>query len=447
MRVQTSAKQMEESISPRYRYLREITEPCVWTDRMLTTLIKGVKRGKWYSLMDKLASEETLTKSVEKVTANKGAPGIDNVTVEDYKENNEHYNKVLLTELKEGRYKPQPVKRVYIPKPGSKEKRPLGIPTVRDRVTQTALRETIEVIFENEFSENSYGFRPQRSCKDALRRVNALLKSGNTYIVDADIRKFFDTIPHAQMIKLIEEKISDSKIIELIKQFLRQGIMEEMMYIETEEGTPQGGIISPLLANIYLDKLDKVMEAKGTQMVRYADDLVILCRNMNEAQNALTELSNWIQGAGLSLNKDKTMIVDMNKECASFIFLGYKFMNIRTGVRYLPCKKSLMKYKDKIRQATKRCNGNSMTQIIAKLTLISRGWFEYYKHSIKNIFKELDAWTRMRLRSILRKRIGGKGRGRGNDHNKWPNEFFEGMGFYSLEMAHKSLRQSISSNS
>lgn len=438
---------MDKDISQRFKYFREITEPCVWTDRMLTTLINGVKRGKWYSLMDKLTNQENLIKSAEKVNAKKGASGIDNVTVEEYKKNLEHYNNVLLSELQEGTYRPRPVKRVYIPKAGSREKRPLGIPTLRDRVAQRALLETIEVIFENEFSESSYGFRPQRSCKDALRRVSTLLKSGNLYVVDTDIRKFFDTIPHGRLMKLIEEKISDSNIIELIRCFLKQGVMEEMNYSETQEGTPQGGIISPLLANIYLDKLDKAMEAKGYQIVRYADDLIILCKSAEEAQKALSEMSNWIKEAGLSLNNDKTMIVDMTKERTSFIFLGYKFMNIRTGIRYLPCTKSLSKYKDKIRQLTKRCNGESMSRIIEKLTPISRGWFEYYKHSIKNIFKELDSWTRMRLRSILRKRIGGKGRGRGNDHQKWPNEFFEGLGFYSLEKAHMSLRQSVSSNS
>lgn len=438
---------MEELKSPRFKYLREITEPCVWTDRMLTTLITGVKRGKWYSLMDKLTNEENIAKSAEKVIANKGASGIDNISIEDYKRNIEHYNKTLLKELKDGSYAPRPVKRVYIPKAGSKEKRPLGVPSLRDRVAQRALYETIGVVFENEFSDNSYGFRPQRGCKDALREVNRILNEGNMFVVDADIRKFFDTISHVKLLKLIENKISDSKIIELVRKFLKQGIMEEMNYTDNEQGTPQGGIISPLLANIYLDKLDKTMESKGCRIIRYADDFVILCKSAEEAQCALSSIEQWMNEAELALNEEKTKIIDMSKENASFDFLGYTFLNTRMKIRRIPCRKSINKYRDKIRKITCRCNGKSLTEIIEMLNPISRGWFEYYKHSIKTIFVQTDSWTRMRLRSILRKRLGMKGRGRGNDNLKWSNKFFEGQGFYSLEKAYMSYRQPISSNS
>ena len=447
-RVQETANQMNEGIAERFKYLRTITEPCVWTDRMLTTLITGVKRGKWYSLMDKLTSEENITKSAEKVIANKGAPGIDNVTTEVYQSNIEHYNKTLLNELKTGTYKPRPVKRVYIPKAGTNEKRPLGIPTVRDRVVQKALKETIEVIFENEFSKSSYGFRPQRGCKDALREVNKLLKEGYLFVLDADIKGYFDSISHARLIKLMEEKISDSRIIELIRSFLKQGVMEEMNYSPNEQGTPQGGIISPLLANIYLDGLDKQMESKGYKMIRYADDFIILSRSMNEAENILKEVTIWMSEATLTLNSEKTKIVNMADEGASFNFLGYTFKRNKAKLIRFPSRKSMTKFKDKIRILTRRCNGKSLIRIIEEIKPISRGWFEYYKHSIKYTFMNIDSWCRMRLRSILKKRHGKRGVGRNcNDHKRWNNEFFEEMGFYSLEKAYNFYSQPISSNS
>jgi len=225
-------------------------------------------------------------------------------------------------QLEAGTYQPKPVKRVWIEKPGSAEKRPLGVPTVQDRIVQTALRMVIEAIFEKDFAEHSYGFRPGRGCKDALRRVDLLLKQGNCWVVDADLKSYFDTIPHDRLMEQVESKIADGRVLKLIQSYLKQGVMEELKYFEAgEEGTPQGAVISPLLANLYLDPLDHLMARKGWEMVRYADDFVILCQTQEQAQEALHEIQQWTQAAGLKLHPEKTRLVDM-KQPGGFDFLG-----------------------------------------------------------------------------------------------------------------------------
>jgi len=339
--------------------------------------------------------------------------------------------------LKEGQYQPQAIKRVWIPKPGSREKRPLGIPTVQDRIVQAALRQAIEPIFEREFAEHSYGFRPERGCKDALRRVEKLLDEGKTWIVDADLKSYFDTIPHSQMVVRVEEKIADGRILKLISQFLKQGVLNEGKELEPEAGTPQGGVVSPLLANIYLNPLDHMMEQAGYEMTRYADDLVIMCQSEAEARQALELLQQWTAQAGLKLHPDKTRVVDATAP-GGFDFLGYHF---ETG-RKRPSRKSLKKFKDAIRSITKRNNGQSLERIITGLNRILKGWFEYFKHSHYYIFSSIDSWIRMRLRSILRRRQGRRGRGRGRDHQRWPNAYFEAHGLFSLASAHAQACQS-----
>jgi RNA-directed DNA polymerase len=338
--------------------------------------------------------------------------------------------------LRSGDYRPQQIRRHSIPKPGSQELRPLGIPTVGDRVVQTALLMALEPIFERDFAEHSYGFRPGRGCKDALRRVDQLLKAGYTSIVDADLKSYFDTIPHDRLLALVGQKVSDGRVLSLIESFLKQGVLDGLHEWTPEEGSPQGGCISPLLSNIYLDPLDHLMAERGFEMVRYADDFVILCRSPEEAARALAVVQRWTAEAGLTLHPDKTKIVDATE--AGFDFLGYRFERGRRS----PRPKSLDKFKDAIRAKTKRTSGESLKEIIARLTPTLRGWFEYFKHSHPTTFPCLDSWIRMRLRSILRKRIGLKGRGRGSDHHRWPNAFFAGQGLYSLKTAHALARQS-----
>jgi RNA-directed DNA polymerase len=312
----------------------------------------------------------------------------------------------------------------------------VGIPTVRDRVVQTALLMAMEPIFERDFAEHSYGFRPRRGCKDALRRVDQLLREGYTYVVDADLKSYFDTIPHDPLLSLVGQKVSDGRVLNLIELFLKQGVLDGLREWTPDEGSPQGGCISPLLSNIYLNPLDHLMAQRGFEMVRYADDFVIMCRSPADAARALALVQEWTAEAGLKLHPEKTKIVDAKIE--TFDFLGYRFAR---GVHF-PRPKSMQKLKDTVRAKTKRTSGESLTKIVNDLTPMLRGWFEYFKHSQRTTFPSLDGWIRMRLRSILRKRRNRKGRGRGRDHNRWPNAFFAKHGLYSLTTAHALASQS-----
>jgi RNA-directed DNA polymerase len=404
---------------------------------MLTALEQGVRGGKWFSLIDKVYALPNLRAAFQKVKANKGAAGVDRQTIEMFEQHLEENLDKLSRSLKDGSYHPQAVRRAWIDKPGSKEKRPLGIPTVRDRVVQAALRNVLEPIFERDFADQSYGFRPNRGCKDALRRVAELLRSGYTVIVDADLRSYFDTIPRGPMIGHVGEKVSDGRIIEILEAYMKQDIMDGLERWIPEEGTPQGAIISPLLSNIYLDPLDKEMAKREFQMVRYADDFVILCRSQEEAERALETVRMWTAQAGLTLHPVKTRIVDA-AEPGGFDFLGYHF---ERGMKW-PRQKSVDKLKSTIRRKTRRTNGQSLRDIVTNINPTLVGWFAYFKHGHWTTFPNLDKWIRMRLRSILRKRRGRQGRGRGSDHQRWPNAFFTELGLFSLVTAHAQARQS-----
>ena len=413
-------------------------EPCVWTERMLTALETGVKGGKWFSLIDKVSSPGMLLRAFEQVKANDGAAGVDHQTIAMYEQRLEQHTEYLGRTLKEGSYQPAAVRREWIPKPGSREKRPLGIPTVRDRVVEKALQAALEPIFEREFAEQSYGFRPGRGCKDALRRVDHLLKAGQTWVVDADLKSYFDTIPHEQLMRLIEEKVADGRVLELIRKYLKQGILEKMREWQPEAGTPQGAVISPLLSNIYLDPLDHLVAAEGIEMVRYADDFVLLCPSEAAAQKALELVQQWTTSGGLTLHPEKTRIVDATQP-GGFDFLGYHF---ERGERR-PRRKSLEKVKDAIRARTKRTNGQSLQVIIAKVNRTTQGWFGYFKHSHRYTFDRVDRLVRVRLRSILRRRSGRRGRSRGGDSQRWPNAFFVEHQLFSLVAAHARIRQPL----
>jgi RNA-directed DNA polymerase len=412
------------------------TEHAVWTERMLTALEVGVKGNCWFSLIDKVYSEKNLLASLTKVAANGGAPGVDRVTVEQFDHDWNTNLERLSEQLRTGSYRPQAVRRTHIPKPGSRETRPLGIPTVRDRVVQGAVRHVLEPIFEREFAEHSYGFRPRRGCKDALRRVDHLLKQGYCYVVDADLKSYFDTIPHGPLMDRVRERIADGRVLTLIESFLTAGIMDGLKEWTPEAGAPQGAVLSPLLSNIYLNPLDHLMAAQGFQMVRYADDFVILCRTAEDAHRALEQVQQWTALAGLTLHPTKTRIVDARTD--SFAFLGYDFQ----GDTRRPREKSLKKLQDTVREKTKRTNGHSLATIIAELNQTLVGWFAYFQHSRKYSFTDLDRWIRMRLRSILRKRSGLRGRGRGTDHQHWPNRYFAERKLFALTTAHALARQS-----
>lgn len=412
-------------------------EPHVWTERMLMALEAGVKGGQWYSLIDKVYDPRNLTSAYLKVKRNQGSAGVDHVTIAQFSDHLERNLEALTRSLQDGSYRPQAIRREWIAKPGSSEERPLGIPTVRDRVVQGALRNVLEPIFERDFAAHSYGFRPGRSTKDALRRVSGLLKAGYTHVVDADLRSYYDTIPRQGLLARIAAKVSDGRVLDLVGAFLNQEVMAGMEHWTPEEGTPQGAVISPLLSNIYLDPLDHRMAEQGYEMVRYADDFVILCRSREEAERALVEVASWTAAAGLQLHPEKTRIVDAAQP-GGFDFLGYHF---ERGYRW-PSPKSLKKHKDTIRAHTKRANGLSLREIIRRVNAVRRGWFEYFKHSHWTTFAPLDQWVRMRLRSILRVRQGRDGRGRGLDHHRWPNALFAEHGLFSYVTAHAQARQS-----
>ena len=426
------AKQGRE-VAPEWEW----TEASVWTERMLATLETGVKGGKWFSLIDKVWKMDNLQSALKAVVRNKGAAGVDGKKAEQYLlESPERLLKVQAW-LKAGEYTPRPVKRVWIPKLGSKELRPLGVPTVEDRVVQTALRNVIEPIFEHTFAEHSYGFRPGRGAKDALRRVDQLLKAGRVWVVDAVLKGYFDNIPQGKLLEAVAERISDGPLLEMIQRFLKQGVMESGKgWQPTERGTPQGAVISPLLANIYLNPLDHRMARAGKEMVRYADDFVVMCESEAEANEVLKQLSEWVQGAGLTLHPTKTRIVDASQR-GGFDFLGYHF---ERGYRW-PRQKSLEKFRETIRQKTGRLTPGSMTDIIQNVNRTLEGWFEYFKHSIVHVFTRQDRWVRGRLRTIERKRHKLQGRARGRDHQRWPNAYFTRLGLFSLALARSNASQ------
>jgi RNA-directed DNA polymerase len=413
------------------------TAPEVWSERMLTALEQGVRGGRWFTLIDKVYALPTLRAAFARVRANRGAAGVDHVTIAMYAQRLEANLAGLSVALRDGTYRPQPIRRHWIPK-GRRERRPLGIPTVRDRIVQTALRLVVEPIFDATFAPHSYGFRPAHNAKDALRRVTALLRAGYRHVVDADIRGYFDSIPHAPLRARVQAKISDPRVLALFDAFLQQPIFEGLTAEIAETGTPQGAVISPLLANLYLDPLDHAMMAAGFEMVRYADDFVVLCRTADEAAEALAAVRRWTERAGLQLHPEKTHLVDM-QHLGGFDFLGYHF---ERHYRW-PRQKSLGKLRDAVRAKTRRQNGHSLATLIADLNPILRGWFAYFQHSHHTAFPAIDGWVRMRLRSILRRRRGGHGRGHGFDHAQWPRRFFTAHGLFCLTHAHRAARQSL----
>jgi RNA-directed DNA polymerase len=413
-------------------------EACVWNERMLAALGNGVKGGKWFSLIDKVCQPVTLQAAWRKVAANAGAAGVDRQSVERFAAKAEQYLGELEAALTAGSYEPMAVLRVEIPK-GAGKMRPLGIPAVKDRIVQTALKFVIEPIFEKEFLDTSYGFRPGRGCKDALREVDRLLKAGYTHVVDADLTSYFDTIPHAQMMARVGERVSDGRILGLIEAFLHQDIVKGTQRWTPTGGTPQGAVISPLLANVYLHKFDCLMRQNGYQMVRYADDFVVLCQTADEARAGLGLVQAWVEENGLTLNSDKTHVGDCREAGQGFDFLGYRF---EAGERWVR-RKSLHAIRDRIRAKIRRTRGDSLACIIAELNPMLRGWYEYFQHAHPWTYSGMDGLIRRRLRSLLRKQQKRPGTGRTPaDHRRWPNAYFAELGLFTMTEAHALASQS-----
>lgn len=409
----------------------------VWTDRMLKTLLNDtVKGGRWHSLIDKVHSELNLYTAARQVLGKKGAAGVDHQSTEDFDRHLIVETRRMSEQIRGSTYRPQAVRRVWIPKPGDpNSQRPLGIPTVRDRVVQKALVNVVEPILDHTFHDRSFGFRHGRSCRDALRIVEQKLSEGYVYVVDADLKGYFDSIPKDQLLKLVKESISDRRVLGLIGQFLDQSILDELREWTPETGVPQGAVLSPVLSNVYLNPLDHLMAEDGFEMVRYADDFVVLCRSEFEAAVALQTVREWVDEAGLTLHPTKTKIVDSRVD--SFQFLGYSFR----GEQIHPRSGSLTKLKDTIRQKTPRKKSGSLECTIASLNATLRGWFAYFRHARWPVFKDVDALVRRRLRRLLRKRHRRNPQ-RLSATRRWPNAFFAARGLYSLRAAHIRFAQS-----
>lgn len=401
----------------------------VWTERMLATLARGITGGKWHSLIDKVWEESHLQQAAWAVIRRDGCAGVDGVSCKALEQNLGEITQMLHRQLKEEKYQPLPVKRVWIDKEGSNKKRPLGIPAVRDRVVQTALLYVLEPIFERDFSPNSYGFRPERSARQAVERVERLLSEGRVWVVDADVQGYFDNIPKERLLDLVARKVADGRVLRLLRAYLEQGVMgSDQQWQPSKSGTPQGAVISPLLANIYLDPLDHEMASGGREMTRYADDFIVQCFSQKEAEQVLEELKAWMQEAGLTLHPEKTRIVDASQP-GGFDFLGWHF---ERGHRW-PREKSQSRLRETVRKQTRRNDGRAMSEIIGALNRRLRGWGRYFQGGVSNTSVKLDRWVRMRLRSVQRRRDGRKGRGHGQDHNRYPNIYWAELGLISLK--------------
>lgn len=412
-------------------------EGSVWTDRMLSALGNGVKGGVWYSLMDKVYPPATLAAAWAKVQVNGGAAGVDRQSIERFAANAEVYLAELSRELRTGEYRPSAIRRVEIPK-GDGGVRPLGIPTVKDRIAQTAVKFVLEPILEAHFHPGSFGFRPGRGAKDALREVDRLVESGHCFVVDADLKSYFDTIPHDKLMERLRTRVSDGRLLELIQRWLKQDIVSECARWTPTGGTPQGAVVSPLLANLYLHPLDVLLAEHGLSMVRYADDFVVLCASAEQAREALALIRGFTEENGLTLHPDKTHVGDCRIIGQGFEFLGYRFEAGRRLVR----KKSMLRLREKIRAKTRRTSGQSLACVIASLNPMLKGWYNYFKHATSGL-EDVDAFTRRRLRAMLRKQEKRPGCGNCKDDRiRWPNKFFATAGLFTLDTAWRQARQS-----
>lgn len=359
-----------------------------------------VKKMKWYSLIDKVYSLPNLLESWCEVKANKGRGGVDKESIEEFEGNLNQNLKELHRLLKERRYIPSPVRQVLIPKSSSGDLRPLGIPTVRDRVVQQAIKRIIEPIFERKFKDVSYGYRPNRGAREAIQKCKEYIASGYRWVVDADITSFFDTVDHKLLMKALNEEIADGTLLDLIERILKSGVMKDGRLEATHEGVPQGGVISPLLANIYLHCFDSVMAERGYRLVRYCDDFVIFTKLGRKAERALQVTREILEDKlKLKLHPLKTRIAHAHYDGFEFLGCLFKSGYIR------PKDKSIESFKDKVRHITRRQQPKKLKMIVEHLNPVVRGWGNYFRYgNVNKLYQRLDEWMRMRLRSFLEKK-------------------------------------------
>lgn len=355
---------------------------------------------KWHSLIDKVYRVRNLEEAWQLVRENQGAPGVDRQTIEAFDARASEEILRLHFELKEDRYQPHPVRRVMIPKADGRE-RPLGIPTVRDRVAQQALRQVLEPIFEPKFLDVSHGFRKGRSTKTALKQVWSQIRKGDRLVVEVDFQSFFDSIDQEMVIDAVAEEVSDGRVLRLIRAFLRSGVCTTGGFEETLTGTPQGGVVSPLLANIFLHRMDAALTARGYRMVRYADDLVITCGTRREAEEVLSQVRSVSTEMRLTLHPEKTRIVHVGE---GFDFLGHTTSR-GFSLYAFPRQKTVVSFKDKVRSLTRRNRPLNLRSVIEDLNPVIQGWGQHFAWvHVKGLFWKLDRWITRRLRAFVAKR-------------------------------------------
>ena len=374
--------------------------------------MQTIRARKAHSLIGQVYDPRNLARAWERVKANKGAGGVDGVTVARFSEKREYYLTLLQQKLKDGSYRPRPVRRVEIDKPGTTAKRALGIPTVMDRVCQQAVVQVLEPIFEPTFRDESFGFRPGRSTDMAMRRIWRQLKAGNSWVVDADIADFFGTLSHSTLVDLVAERVADGKVLRLLRQFLEAGVLRDGQVEPTLTGVPQGGVASPLLSNVYLHVFDEKMAAAGYALTRYGDDWVITCTTRREAERALTRARAVLEGElGLRVHPDKTRIVQVAQ---GFEFLGYKIKQGKGRLRYraggpdlyaYPRQRTIDRFKNRIRHLTVRRNPKTLEGLLDELNPVIRGWGNYFRRAhVRRLFHRLNGWIVRRIWSWRYKR-------------------------------------------
>lgn len=387
---------------------------------------------KAHSLIDKVYDWKNLYRAWRKVRANKGAHGLDRVTIQMFESDLETHLQEIQRKLMEHRFEPHPVRRAYIPKPADpKKRRPLGIPVVADRVVQQAIVQVVEPLFDDEMSSRSYGFRKGRKAHDAIATLIQDAKEGFRVVVDADIASFYDSLDHEVVMSRVRARIADGRVLDLIEAFLKAGISENNVITVPTEGTPQGGVISPWLSNLVLDDLDKALESRRLRHVRYADDFVVVCRSREESEDALAYVKEVLGGLKLSLHETKTRISDFQE---GFEFLGFHFHNQRIGVRA----KSLERFKDRVRTVTQRQQGRNVEAVLEELNPVIRGWVNYVGVAEVTILcRCLDSWIRMRIRAFKTKRRNT------NDNWRIPSRRMRKWGLLSLQQCRPQSRLSL----
>ena len=351
-------------------------------------------------LIEKILSEENLNEAVKRVKANKGACGIDKMSVSELDEYLRKHKEEIISSIMNMTYKPQPVRRVYIPKPNGK-KRPLGIPTAVDRVVQQATAQVLSQIYDESFSDNSYGFRPKRSAHDAIDKVLNYLNEGCEWVIDLDIEKYFDTVNHDKLISILREKVNDKTTLHLIRSFLRAGVMEKGLTSPAEIGVPQGGPLSPILSNVYLDKFDKELEERGLRFVRYADDCDIFVKSEMSANRVMKSVTSWLERKlFLKVSATKTKVVKPTNSN----FLGFTFWKDSNGWKCKPCKDRKEKLYTKIKEILKRkvAAAEPLSYIFTKVNQIVKGWINYFRiGNMKTFITEFGQWLRHKIRVII----------------------------------------------